>query len=60
MRADHKIPLVREWYNNFKINMTRAKSLDAVQPQCKACSDQQGGEMSAWAKYAEKAWGLID
>jgi hypothetical protein len=60
MVADHKVPLVVEWYQNFKINLTRAKSVDAVQPQCRSCSDRQGGRMRAFGQRAARAFGLIE
>ncbi len=60
MVADHKVPLVVEWYQNFKINLTRAKSVDAVQPQCRSCSDRKGGRMRAFAQRAARAFGLIE
>ncbi|BCJ52810.1 hypothetical protein Asp14428_42850 [Actinoplanes sp. NBRC 14428] len=60
MIADHKVPLVVEWYQNFRINLTRARSVEAVQPQCKPCSDAQGGQMSAYGQRAARAFGLID
>ncbi|MFI9384809.1 polymorphic toxin-type HINT domain-containing protein [Kutzneria sp. NPDC052558] len=60
MHADHIVPLVVEWYNNFKINLTKAKSLDAVQPQCRACSGDQGSRMAQYARRAARAFGFID
>ncbi|MDK9495229.1 ricin-type beta-trefoil lectin domain protein [Streptomyces katrae] len=60
MFADHKVPLVTEWFNRFKINMTRAKSVDAVQPQCGSCSGAQGGKFSHLARKWAKAWGFDD
>jgi hypothetical protein len=60
MVADHKVPLVVEWYQNFKINLTRARSLGAVQPQCRPCSDAQGGRMRTFGQKAARAFGLID
>ncbi|WP_455711368.1 polymorphic toxin-type HINT domain-containing protein [Streptomyces gardneri] len=60
MVADHKVPLVVEWFNRFKINMTRARSVDAVQPQCRACSGAQGGRFSHLARKWARAWGFED
>jgi hypothetical protein len=60
MVADHKVPLVVEWFNNFRINLTRARSVDAVQPQCPTCSAAQGGRLAAYARRAAIAFGIID
>jgi hypothetical protein len=56
--ADHKTPLVKEHYQTGTIDLERAKSLDAVQPQCPTCSAKQGAEMSAYSKAQRKANGL--
>jgi hypothetical protein len=60
MVADHRVPFVVEWYQNFRINLTRGRSVDAVQPQCRPCSNAQGGRMRAFAQRAARAFGLID
>ncbi|MFD9377838.1 polymorphic toxin-type HINT domain-containing protein [Streptomyces sp. NPDC059999] len=60
MVADHKVPLVTEWFNRFRINMTRARSVDAVQPQCRSCSGAQGGKYSHLARKWARAWGFDD
>jgi len=60
MIADHIIPLVTQWFSSFKINMTWANSLEAVQPQCPECSNSQGGILSQLARKAAQAWGFID
>jgi RHS repeat-associated protein len=50
MVADHKKPLVKEYYETGKIDKTRMKEVDAVQPQCPTCSSKQGAEMSKYSK----------
>jgi RHS repeat-associated protein len=55
--ADHKIPLVKEYYETGTIDTTRMHSLDAVQPQCPTCSARQGAEMSKYSKQMKKELG---
>jgi hypothetical protein len=50
MVADHKTPLVVEYYETGTIDEARMKSLDAVQPQCPPCSAKQGAEYSKYSK----------
>lgn len=57
-RADHKTPLVVEYYTTGTINMERAKSLGAVQPQCVTCSARQGANLSRYSKMRRKELGL--
>jgi hypothetical protein len=52
--ADHKTPLVKEYYETGRINKTRMRSLDSVQPQCPTCSARQGAEMSRYSKEQKK------
>lgn len=55
MRADHIDPLVQEHYlNPDGIDATKMRSLDAVQPQCAACSNQQGGALRSWSMTMRK------
>lgn len=56
--ADHKVPLVQEYYETGAIDMQRAKSVDAVQPQCPTCSARQGAEMSRYSKTKKVEHGL--
>jgi hypothetical protein len=60
MVADHIIPFVTQWFGTFKINMTEANSLEAVQPQCPDCSNSQGGILSQLTRKAAQAWGFAD
>jgi RHS repeat-associated protein len=52
--ADHKTPLVKEYYSTGTIDTKQMKSLDAVQPQCPTCSSKQGAEMSKFSKEMKK------
>ena len=56
--ADHKTPLVKEYYSTGTIDTKQMKSLDAVQPQCPTCSSKQGAEMSRFSKDMKKDHGL--
>lgn len=56
--ADHKTPLVKEYYETGKINVDKMKSLDAVQPQCTTCSARQGAKMSQFSKQQKNERGL--
>lgn len=58
MRADHKKPLVKEYYEKGSVDQTKMRSKKAVQPQCKACSDNQGGKLSGYSKAKKKELGL--
>ncbi len=53
--ADHKTPLVREYYETGTIDKGRMRSLDAVQPQCPTCSARQGAEMSRYSPGPKRA-----
>jgi hypothetical protein len=48
--ADHKVPLVKEYYESGSIDKTRMRSVDAVQPQCPTCSNRQGADMSRYSR----------
>lgn len=52
--ADHKTPLVEEYYNTGSIDKNKMKSKDSVQPQCPECSAKQGAEMSKYSKEMKK------
>jgi hypothetical protein len=56
--ADHKKPLVQEYYETGTIDKATMRSLDAVQPQCPTCSAKQGAEMSQYSKNKKKELGL--
>lgn len=52
--ADHKTPLVKEYYETGTIDTTRMRNVDAVQPQCPTCSARQGAEMSRYSQQMKK------
>ena len=58
MHADHKKPLVEEYYETGTIDKTRMHQIDAVQPQCPQCSNAQGGRLSNYSKQMKKELGL--
>ncbi|WP_305812839.1 RHS repeat-associated core domain-containing protein [Photobacterium leiognathi] len=56
--ADHKDPLVKEYYRTGTIDKARMRDLDSVQPQCPTCSNKQGAEMSRFSRQKKKDLGL--
>lgn len=56
--ADHKKPLVKEYYETGTIDKTRMRDLSAVQPQCPNCSAKQGAEMSRYSRQMKKEYGF--
>ena len=58
MFADHKTPLVTQYYTTGKIDVQAARSTSAVQPQCASCSAKQGGILSAFSKTVKSILGL--
>lgn len=56
--ADHKNPLVKEYYETGTIDTARMRSTGAVQPQCPTCSAKQGARMSHYSRQMKKDWGL--
>ncbi|MEJ0001950.1 MAG: immunoglobulin-like domain-containing protein [bacterium] len=58
MVADHKTPLVVEYYRTGKIDTQQMRSPASVQPQCASCSAKQGGLLSAFSQAVKKALGL--
>ncbi len=54
MVADHKTPLVQEYYRTGTIDKTKMKSLEAVQPQCSTCSSKQGAEMRKYSQEMKR------
>jgi hypothetical protein len=49
MVADHKLPLVKEYYLTGKINLQDMKDISCVQPQCSTCSAKQGAELRLYS-----------
>ncbi len=56
--ADHKEPLVKEYYRTGTIDQKNMKSLDAVQPQCPECSSRQGGFLRGFSTEMKRVFGL--
>ncbi len=56
--ADHKNPLVKEYYQTGAIDKTRMRDVGSVQPQCPTCSARQGAEMSRFSRQMKKQNGL--
>ena len=58
MVADHKVPLVKEYYDKGAIDLKKMRSLDAIQPQCPSCSNKQGGLLSGFSKLMKNIFGF--
>jgi hypothetical protein len=58
MIADHKLPLVKEYYQTGQIDYNNMRDVCAVQPQCPACSARQGGELSNYSKQMKNYYGF--
>jgi RHS repeat-associated protein len=58
MYADHKTPLVKEYYETGGINKTRMRDPGSTQPSCPTCSARQGAEMSRYSAAKKKDLGL--
>jgi hypothetical protein len=59
--ADHKTPLVKEYYETGTINKQNMRDVNSVQPQCTTCSAKQGAELSRWSKEVKKTtWVLAN
>ena len=56
--ADHKDPLVVEYWRTGKNDLAHQRSVNAVQPHCPTCSRKQGGYMSAFSKKMKNLLGL--
>jgi len=54
MYADHKVPVVKEYYETGTIDTTRMRQVDAVQPQCLTCSNRQGAELQRYSMEQRK------
>ena len=56
--ADHKDPLVKEYYQTGTIDKTRMRDVGSVQPQCPTCSSRQGAGLSRFSRQMKKERGL--
>lgn len=52
--ADHKDPLVVQYYRDGAIDYEKQKKIDAVQPHCPKCSSTQGGQLSAFSRRMKR------
>jgi RHS repeat-associated protein len=52
--ADHKTPLAVEFLSTGVIDKTKMRSVEAVQSQCKTCSNIQGGKLRQVTQKANK------
>lgn len=58
MVADHKTPLVVEYYETGTINMTKMRDVNSVQPQCTTCSSKQGALLRSFSMQMKERLGL--
>lgn len=56
--ADHKDPLVVQYFREGKVDVKKQSQLDAVQPHCPSCSASQGGQLGAFSKKMNNELGL--
>ena len=56
--ADHKEPLVVEYYRTGSNNVTKQTSVDAVQAHCPECSASQGGYLGNFGKAMRNFFGF--
>lgn len=54
MIPDHINPLVKEHYENGKIDINKMRDVNSVQPQCPTCSAKQGGKLSQYSKMIKR------
>jgi RHS repeat-associated protein len=52
--ADHKNPLVKEYYETGAVDRTQMRDIKSVQPQCPTCSARQGATMSRYSRQMKK------
>ena len=56
--ADHKDPLVVEYYRTGTIDTAKQGAVSAVQPHCPSCSASQGGYLSNFGKRMKELFGF--
>jgi RHS repeat-associated protein len=54
MIANHRTPLVQEYYRTGQVDLSRARSLEAVGPHCGTCSAREGAEMSRFSREIKR------
>jgi RHS repeat-associated protein len=57
MIADHKRPMVEEYYSTGRIDLNNAKTIEAVQPHCSSCSVQQSILARAYGAFMRAVLG---
>jgi hypothetical protein len=57
--ADHKDPLLKEYYRTGTIDLDRMRRLDSVQSQCPTCSARQGADMSRLSREIKAYLGIM-
>jgi RHS repeat-associated protein len=57
-RANHKQPLVEEYYQTGAIDQAKMRSVNAVEPHCPTCSAREGGFLSHFSKTMKELFGL--
>ena len=56
--ADHKKPLVKEYYEKGNIDKAKMRQNEAVQPQCPTCSARQGANLSRYSQQKKRELNL--
>ncbi len=56
--ADHKKPLVEEYYEKGYIDKSKMHAPESVQPQCPTCSAKQGAKLKNYSIEMKKKHGL--
>ena len=56
--ADHKDPLVVQYYRDGSVNVPAQRAVDAVQPHCPTCSASQGGQLGVFGKAMRDFFGF--
>jgi len=51
MNAGHRTPLVVEYYKTGTIDLPRARSVEAVRPECPTCSSREGHRLMVYSQY---------
>ncbi len=56
--ADHKDPLVVEYWRTGTIDKVKMKDVNSVQPHCPTCSGKQGAELKKFSQQMKNEYGL--
>jgi hypothetical protein len=60
MVANHKTPLVKEYYQTGTIDKVNMRSVDAVNSHCATCSNRSGAELSRYSRRMKAKLGNKD